>query len=76
MSIPKTTEEVRSNVQEIGQALRAGTISNAVARTLLQEAKVTLDSLKLEMEAARLGCTFRAVSLNEADRNNGLRRVA
>lgn len=65
------TEELRDDVLKIRDDLRAGKISNAVARTLLYGAKIAVDNLKIEIEAARLGCEFHAVALHDADRKKG-----
>jgi hypothetical protein len=73
----KSTEELRNEVQEIVRAVRDGTLSTTIARTLLLGAKITLDSVKMEMEAARLGSSFSAVRFAEAERNkSSLKRVA
>jgi hypothetical protein len=71
----KDTQELRSDVLQIRQDLRDGKISNQVARTLLFGAKTAVDTLKLEMDAAKLGCDFRPVAMNQEDRPS-IRRVA
>lgn len=68
-NIPATTEELRNSVFEIGKQLREGRISNPIARTLLHEAKIALDTLRIEMEATRLGADFSAVFFKATDRN-------
>lgn len=70
------TEDLRDDVLQIRADLRAGKISNAVARTLLYGAKTAVDTLKLEIEAARLGCAFDTVPLHEAERNRSKLRSA
>lgn len=70
------TEHLRDDVEQIRADLRAGKISNTVARTLIMAAKSELDSLKLEIEAARLGSDFRSVEFHEDERNKKLRAVA
>jgi hypothetical protein len=64
----KTTEDLRNDVIKIRDQLEAGTISNAIARTLIFGSKIVLDTLKVEMEAARLGTSFSAVHFDEEDR--------
>lgn len=72
-----TTEKLRDDVLEIRKQLRAGTISNTVARSLIMAAKVELDTLKAEMEAARLGAAFETVQYHSNDRSKDqIRRVA
>jgi hypothetical protein len=70
-----STEDLRKDVLEIRAQLRAGTLSNAVARTLLVGAKIALDTLRVEMDAARLGCEFGAIDLSTISRAK-LKRVA
>lgn len=73
----QTTETLRDDILKIRDDLRAGRITNTVARTLISAAKEALASLKLEIEAARLGAGFSAVELSEKDRNaRHLRSVA
>lgn len=62
------TEEMRDDVLQIREDLRSGKLSNAVARTLLYGTKIAVDTLKIEMDAARLGCDFHAVALRDEDR--------
>lgn len=71
-----TTQELREDLLAIRQELRNGTLSNAVARTLLQGAKFALDTLRLEMDVARLGCDFGSVNLRQEDRNGKIRKAA
>lgn len=74
---PKTTEDLGNDVMEIARSVRDGSLSNTVARTLLNAAKLRLDALKMEMEAARLGANFGTVKLAESERNKShLKRVA
>jgi len=78
MGLPRSTEDLRNDVLMIGEELRNGTISNAVARTLLHRAKIALDTLRTEIDVARLGCDFRSVDMAEERRNkeSSIRRVA
>lgn len=64
----QTTEDLRDDVLQIRQDLRNGKISNAVARTLIQAAKVAMDTLSLEIKAKQLGCDFESVHLHYEDR--------
>lgn len=70
-----TTEKLRDEVLTIRKKLMEGTISNTVARSLIMAAKVELDTIKAEMEAARLGAAFDAVSYHSSDRTQGNLRV-
>lgn len=75
----KTTADLRKDVLAIRQELRAGTLSNSVARTLLHGAKIALDTLRTEMEAKRLGCAFGPIDLSgdgESERDSILRDAA
>lgn len=65
----KDTQVLRDYVVSVQKRLELGELSNSVARTLLHSAKITLDTLRTEMEAARLGCEFGAVAFDERDRN-------
>lgn len=78
MSNPKisNTEQLRDDVLSIRQELRDGKVSNSVARTLLQGAKIALETLKAEMEASRLGADFKAVELHEEVRAEQKPRLA
>lgn len=79
INTPSSTEELRDDVLRIRADLRAGNISNTVARTLLNGAKIALDTLRAEMEATRLGAIFNDVHMTEKVRNkqaSTLRRVA
>lgn len=74
---PKNTEELGRDVMEIARAVRDGTLSNPIARTLLGAAKIRLDTLRMEMDAARLGSSFSSVMFDESARNKShLKRVA
>jgi len=72
----KTTEQLRDDVLNIRTELRAGKLSNSVARTLLVAAKIALDTLKAEMEASRLGAAFNPVDFHASDRNKERPRIA
>jgi hypothetical protein len=71
-----TTEKLRDEVLTIRRELRAGAISNTVARSLIMAAKVELDTLKAEMEAARLGAAFESLEYHSNDRTKTDRRLA
>jgi hypothetical protein len=66
--VTMTTEKLRDEVLAIRRELRAGAISNTVARSLIMAAKVELETLKAEMEAARLGAAFESVEYHSTDR--------
>lgn len=72
----RDTEKLRDEIAELRDQLRAGKISNAVARTLILAARFELESLKAEMEAARLGTSFQALTYHAQDRNRSLKSVA
>lgn len=72
----KDTQAMRDDVLEIRAALREGKLTNTVARTLIMASKVVYDSLKLEIEAARLGADFKAVDFHQEDRNKPKLREA
>ena len=75
-NIPTTTT-IMQDSDKIGQDLRAGKISNPVARTLLEDLKVKLKALSLEAEFSKLGCEIQAVALYAEDRKRpGLRQVS
>jgi hypothetical protein len=75
----RDTEKLRDKIADLTDKLLEGKISNAVARSAILGARFQLESLKAEMEAVRLGSSFRAVAFHEADRhteNTKLRRVS
>jgi hypothetical protein len=69
------TEKLRDEILEIRTQLRDGSIANNVARSLILAAKVELDTLKAEMEAARLGVSFQSIDYHGAERKRHLRSV-
>lgn len=74
---PANTEELRAEILQIMADLSAGKISNTVARTQLIGARAAIETMRVEMEAKRLGPCFEAVSFNAADRAKPkLKRVA
>lgn len=78
MTLPYDTSDIVKEVLELGADLRAGKISNPVARTLLLRAKMAFDGVRIEMEAARMGCEFSSVILDAKERTKKgtLKRVA
>lgn len=69
MSLPTSTEALRSDVLQIRSDLADGKMTTSVARTLLLGAKIALDTLRVEMEAKKMGSNFGAVMLSEAERD-------
>jgi len=54
---------------DLARAVRDGTISTSVARTIIPLLQMKLNALRTEMEASRLGATFVAIPFSSADRN-------
>lgn len=70
---PTNTKLLRDDVLKIREDLRAGIITNAVARTLLAGAKIAIDTMKVEAAVATLGTDLKTVEFDTTPR---LRQVA
>lgn len=57
------TDTLRTDVLDVRRKLLSGEISNTVARTLLLGSRIIIDSIRVEIDAARLGCEFKPVEV-------------
>lgn len=56
MNALETVESLADEAKTIQGKLEAGTMSNAVARTLLAAIKLRMDGFRMNMQASSLGC--------------------
>jgi hypothetical protein len=63
----RDTEELRSYLDNLLCLIENGELTNSQARVALLAAKITLDTVKVELSAAALGKSFAKVSFSRGE---------